>query len=313
MEPPSTSEEETSPPPCPSKEKEPSLPWFSQPIPHRSLIVHLLFISFGTGLLDAPTYHGYGVFASNQTGNTIIILTEAINAAGSARRSQGTVTEGAILLAVGVSLSSFLIFGGLFGQLANVLGRCKRSWLAFSTLIQAIFLFIPAILLQLNVLNVAKEASSQDGEYKSSWIILLLGGSAGIQLSMAKSVGIPEIPSAVLTSSYADLLTDPHLFHRSINSPLVRPRNLRLAYIFSIVAGTLVGAAVQLTKGTAATVWFAWALRMVNLVYILVVKPGKEPGEGKASRQEKAEEKELQTPAGQQDRRRWIGEEERAL
>lgn len=39
-----------------------------EPVTAQALKLHLLLISFGTGLLDAATYSDFGIFASNQTG-----------------------------------------------------------------------------------------------------------------------------------------------------------------------------------------------------------------------------------------------------
>jgi MFS family permease len=151
-----------------------------------ALRIHLLVISFGTGLLDAGSYADFGIFASNQTGNTIILLTEAV---ASTRSSVGS---GAPILTVGVSLAAFLITGAIFGQLGNHFGRCRRIWLAISTLVQASFLLVTAILLQTRVFMVGEKV--QEGEYSrrdvdGALVIFMLAAASGIQVSMAKSVG----------------------------------------------------------------------------------------------------------------------------
>lgn len=151
-----------------------------------ALRIHLLVISFGTGLLDAGSYADFGIFASNQTGNTIILLTEAV---ASTRSPAGS---GAPILTVGVSLAAFLVMGAIFGQLGNHFGRCRRIWLAISTLVQAMFLLVTAILLQTKVFNVGEKAL--EGEYSrrdvdGALVIFMLAAASGIQVSMAKSVG----------------------------------------------------------------------------------------------------------------------------
>ncbi|PWN20676.1 hypothetical protein BCV69DRAFT_312628 [Microstroma glucosiphilum] len=261
-----------------------------------ALRIHLLVISFGTGLLDAGSYADFGIFASNQTGNTIILLTEAV---ASTRSSVGS---GAPILTVGVSLAAFLAMGAIFGQLGNHLGRCRRIWLAFSTLVQATFLLVTAILLQTRVFRIGEML--EQGEYSradvdGALIIFMLAAASGIQVSMAKSVGVPECPSAMLTSPYSDLVTDPHLFAPHLRTHQVFSRNIRLIYILTLSAGTLVGAALYYYADTVAVVWVAFALRTGNLVHILLAgavlgeEEGGEEQRGDGKREGGVKKKEL--------------------
>lgn len=255
----------------------------------RSLQAHLLFISFATGLLDASTYSDFGIFASNQTGNSIIILVEAIasvrngvNVGGSVEPSE---ERGTLLITVGVSLASFLLFGTIFGQIAARL-HCNttRAWLLFSTLVQSFFLLVPAILLQVGALSVTPSSASSSSSATTKRLhnaitILLLAASAGIQIAMSRSLSMPEIPTAMMTSVYADIIIDVNLFTPSISSQGVRKRNVRLAYVFMLALGTVVGALVWVYQGSTAVVWVAFALRMGN-VALIAVAPAHEPDSG---------------------------------
>ncbi|CAO1617989.1 unnamed protein product [Parajaminaea phylloscopi] len=233
-----------------------------------ALRLHLLLISFGTGLLDAATYSDFGIFASNQTGNTIIVLVEAVE------RSRGA--SPAPLLAVGISLASFLFFGVLFGQIgvSPVVGPCTRGWLLFSTFIQAALILLAAVLVQTGVLSTTTRDPKD-----TTLLVLLLAASSGIQVAMAKSVGVKEVPTAMLTSPYMDLLTDPHLTTRSLTSSVVASRNLRLGYLFFFATGTVVGAIAKVHSGTTTVLWLSCALRIGNDIYILLA-PGKPPDHG---------------------------------
>lgn len=171
------------------------------------------------------------------------------------------------LLAVGISLASFLAFGVIFGQIgiSRFVGPRTRGWLVFSTLAQAVLLLVAAVLVQLNVLSTETRAIKD-----TTLIILPLAGSSGMQVAMAKSVGVKEVPTAMLTSPYIDLLTDPHLFDRSTRSSNVSSRNLRLAYFTFFASGTVVGAVAKVHSGSKTVLWLSFALRSANVLYILL-------------------------------------------
>lgn len=87
----------------------------------------------------------------------------------------------------------------------------------------------------------------------------------------------------MLTSPYSDLVTDPYLLTPRLRTREVFSRNIRLIYILTLSAGTLVGAALYYYADTVAVVWGAFALRTGNLVHVLVagaVKDGDEEGKG---------------------------------
>ncbi len=54
---------------------------------------------------------------------------------------------------------------------------------------------------------------------------------------MARSVNVPEITTAMVTSAYIDLLVDPDLF-RLKN----RPRSRRFFFVCSLITGSFIGA-----------------------------------------------------------------------
>lgn len=195
------------------------------------------------------------------SGNTIILLVEAIS------RGSGA-TLAAPLLAVGVSLASFLVFGIIAGQLAltRLAGspRCK-GWMAFSTWVQCLLLLIAAVLVQTDVLQTDRQHHG-DGAI----VIFLLAASSGTQVAMAKSCGVSEIPTAMLTSPYMDLLTDANLLTRSLRSADVTSRNIRLGYLVFFSSGTVLGAVAWTYSGTGAVLWASFGLRCGNLAYILL-------------------------------------------
>jgi hypothetical protein len=58
---------------------------------------------------------------------------------------------------------------------------------------------------------------------------------------------------------------------RSHGDPGVRSRNVRAIYIFCLVSGVVVGAAVDLHQGVAAATFTAFAVRMVGLVILMII------------------------------------------
>jgi hypothetical protein len=122
----------------------------------------------------------------------------------------------------------------------------------------------------------------------------------------------------MLTSPYSDLVTDPHLLTPHLRTSEVFSRNIRLIYILTLSAGTLVGAALYYYADTVAVVWVAFALRTGNLVHILVagaVRGDEEEGGGGQRRNMKgvegAEEKEVVMEGEGTSRKRLVASEER--
>ena len=64
-----------------------------------------------SSVLDATTYADYKTFASNQTGNTILL---AVSALGN--------TE-VLIVMTAISLGTFLTFAGIFGHLGHFMGE----------------------------------------------------------------------------------------------------------------------------------------------------------------------------------------------
>lgn len=77
----------------------------------------------------------------------------------------------------------------------------------------------------------------------------------------------------MLTSPYVDTLIDKNLFALRLKGEDVASRNVRLGYFAFFASGTVTGAAARAYAGSASVLWIAFALRMANLVYVLVA-PG---------------------------------------
>ncbi|RSH88901.1 hypothetical protein EHS25_002563 [Saitozyma podzolica] len=216
----------------------------------KALIGPLLLVTFSAGVLDITTYVNFGTFASNQTGNTFILITILT----------GLPAEKANLALTGSSFLAFLITAFLFARLSLVGGprHRKRWWLLLSLATQCVLLLLPSMLVTTGVVPI-------HGASRLDWLLLgLLASSAGVQVVMARTSGNPEIPSAMLTSPYIDFLVDPALF-KSVRGDGTRKRNVRFLYILALVGGGFVGGGVQQGGGTKAVLWLGMGLRGITM------------------------------------------------
>jgi uncharacterized membrane protein YoaK (UPF0700 family) len=210
----------------PPKETEPTdhlpIPFFRQTVASQDLLLPLYLITLTTGLLDASTFSSFNVFASNQTGNAILLTLAAANSAPVEIHNTAA------------SLGGFLLSALIAGRLGNVFGTRKRGWLLTSNTIQLVLLVTTTILTAPNIGIIHIQDRTKQ------WIVLfLLASSAGFQVSMAKTSGVQEIPTAMLTSPFVEFATDKALYKRSRMGPEVESRNRRAVYISCLMGGSL--------------------------------------------------------------------------
>jgi len=202
----------------------------------------LLALAFATGIQDATTFPDYHCFASNQTGNTVLL---AVGVAGIG----GSVFA---LRDIGISLATFVAGVAIMGALGNLLGPRRRSWLLASSTIQTAMVF------------VASAIQYRDGvadENSALGIITLLAFSSGGQVAMARSLRMTEITTAMATAAYVDLFIDEKLF-KLYN----RPRNRRILFLASLFAGSFAGAFAYAAMGSA----FALLMSAVGKLLVTV-------------------------------------------
>lgn len=84
--------------------------------------------------------------------------------------------------------------------------------------------------------------------------IALLAFASGSQVVQSRSLRMTEISTAMATAAWVDLLIDPHLM--TVREPN-RPRNRRVAFLVTLVVGSLVGAGIYRTAGSAAAVFLS--------------------------------------------------------
>ncbi|KAJ9121865.1 hypothetical protein QFC22_002488 [Naganishia vaughanmartiniae] len=204
-------------------------------------------------LLDASTYQLFSTFASNQTGNVILLAVGA----------SGIMEEHTTTLYNGISLAGYLIFGFVFGHLGNAAGPRRRWWLLTSHVAQLVLL---VCVLALTWTRVFPSTRAQ-------WpLLLLLAMSSGIQVAQARTSGIQELPTAMLSSPMVDLVVDPHLWKLSLSDPSVQPRNRRAMHVAAMSGGAFAGAFLHKASGAEASILVACVIKLVIAFALVFVK-----------------------------------------
>ncbi|CAM1506894.1 Fc.00g065350.m01.CDS01 [Cosmosporella sp. VM-42] len=209
--------------------------------------LQLLILTFCTGMQDATTFPDYHCFASNQTGNTVFLCLTLI-----LPQLNG---EMFITSNIGMALGLFLGAGWLTGQLSHMIGPRKRWWLIFSNFVQTC-LVLGAAAVQYHY-GIELEGPT------ALAVIGLLAFAAGSQVVQSRSLSMTEISTAMATAAWVDLLIDKRLFEREN-----RPRTRRVAFLLSLVAGSLVGACIYREVGSATVIAFSGGGKLlVTILY----------------------------------------------
>jgi uncharacterized membrane protein YoaK (UPF0700 family) len=235
---------------CPSPKPNTFLTYINESIRNDLYLeLQLLVLAFATGIQDACTYPDYSCFASNQTGNTVLL---AIGVSGLAA---GTFE----FRNIAISLSLFVAGGWVAGQTGNIVGTKRRSWLLFSSFIQTLMVW-GAVIIQYCT------PYERSGPYTFA-VLALLAFSASAQVAMARGVEITEITTAMVTAAYIDLLIDPKLY--KLHN---RPRNRRIAFLIMLAGGSFAGAFMNKRLGSAFALLMSAAIKTVVLIGLLFNK-----------------------------------------
>ncbi|WWC86184.1 uncharacterized protein L201_001057 [Kwoniella dendrophila CBS 6074] len=221
--------------------------WMSDTVTAKSLVLCLILQAFSTGILDATTYLDFSTFASNQTGNTILLTVAVVKVSGHQ------------LLLTGISLASFLSAALVFGHIGHYMGVRRRIWLLINVICQIIFLVLATIFLSSN-----GPKQTRLGE-KHEWVIIsLFAIMSGAQVAAARQASIQEIPTAPMTSSYVDLVSDKYLFV-GLTHEKASGRNRRLIYILSMIIGSFIGGIMHKYAGSWVVVVVAMSFKLAVL------------------------------------------------
>jgi uncharacterized membrane protein YoaK (UPF0700 family) len=221
------------------------------------LEIELMGLALAAGINDATTFPDYHIYASNQTGNTVLLAVRALGLGGALFD----------LRDVGFSLGSFILGGWIFGQLGNRWGRRRRAWLLATNIVQTLLVFTAAAL--------RKWVAFSDTKPTAWSVISLLAFASGGQVAMARTVDVPEITTAMVTSAYIDLLVDPELFQFHN-----RARNKRFLFVCFLLLGGFIGASAYRYVGPAFALLLSALCKAAICVAFLFNRPALEEGHG---------------------------------
>ncbi|BEJ17885.1 hypothetical protein CspHIS471_0701530 [Cutaneotrichosporon sp. HIS471] len=232
--------------------------WANESVKTSALVPALLMQALATGLLDATTYTDFMTFASNQTGNAIILTVAAV----------GTVSQSTTLLVrTAVSFGSFLLGAFVFGQIGFIVGVRRRTWLLISTAVQTLFLVVASILL-----SPHGPAATHVGA-RHDWAILsLFALMSGGQVAMARQSSCQELPTAPMTSTFVDFVADHYLFS-SWSDPKAVSRNRRFYYVIMMIGGSFIGAVMHRYSASWIVAVIAVGIKLLALTMIALAKP----------------------------------------
>jgi len=209
---------------------------------HGPLPGMLLTLTAVTGLVDAVSYLKLGhVFVANITGN-IAFLGFAI----------ADAKEFTIAISL-IATAAFLVGAIAGGRLGFRAGRHRARLLAIGIIVEVV---IVGIALLASIANPGLA-----GEYNHYELVILLGLAMGLQSAVSRKLGVPDLPTTVLTLTLAGLAAD---------SSLAGGNNLRarrrLLATGAVLLGAAAGAWLIFQLGVGAALAVAFALLAVNSV-----------------------------------------------
>jgi uncharacterized membrane protein YoaK (UPF0700 family) len=209
--------------------------------PARSLVVTLAGLTVVSGFVDAVSFLGLGhVFTANMTGNVVLI---------------GFAAAGAPGFSVGASLCALACF--LAGAVAG--GRTVRRAGSQRSLL------LTAMVLEAGGVTAAAVITALVAAVGAGWprylVIGLLAASMGVRNAAVRHIGVPDMPTAVLTTTLTGLASQSRL------AGGVNPHaQLGATTVLSMFAGALVGAVLLLHAGAAWSLGAAAAIVTVTAV-----------------------------------------------
>lgn len=249
-----------SPPPTRSSFSR-SWAYLNQPIrPSLFVELQLLLLTFSVGLQDAISFYDFNCFASNQTGNTVLLVIAVVLPEMNGHLFDTPNT--------GVALGFFLGAAYLTGQIANVLSCARnRLFLIICNLLQTFLVFGAAILQYTSGVNRVNS--------HTLLAIGMLATAAGSQVVQSRSFKMTEISTAMATAAWVDLVVDKDLFKREN-----RARNRRVGFLVTLALGTLAGAFVFKKVGSPAALMVSGAGKgLVTLLWFFAEGEREEKGD----------------------------------
>jgi uncharacterized membrane protein YoaK (UPF0700 family) len=206
---------------------------------HGPLPVLLLVMTTATGLVDAVSVLGLGrVFVANMTGNVVFL---GFAVAG---------VPGFALAASLAALGGFLVGALAGGALVSARGHHRGRLLRDAALVEVVLLLVATGLLA--------GVTGTPGSALASVVAALAAIALGVQNSVVRRLGVPDLTTTVLTMTLTGIAADV----RSAGRPVLTRRVLAVATMF---LGALVGALLVLHTR------LVWALLPAPVLLAVVV------------------------------------------
>lgn len=235
--------------------------------------IELLCLTISTGVQDATTFPDYHVFASNQTGNTVLL---AVSIVGLPDKTDGA-NPLFIPANVGISLSCFIGAAFLAGQIGNAVESTRRPYLILSNLLQTLMVFVAAALQFLY--GVEMNSGPNLG------VIALLAMASGAQVALSRSLHVNEIPTGMATAAWIDTMVDPYML--SLHN---RKRNRRVTFILALFVGGLIGVSAMKGWSSALAIVVSGILKAIVTASLLFNSASRKVNEKNEGHAEKLKE-----------------------
>jgi uncharacterized membrane protein YoaK (UPF0700 family) len=197
----------------------------------------LLAITVTTGLIDAASVIGLGnVFVALMTGN-VLFLGFALAGA-----PQFEIAHNA------TALAAFLLGAVAAGRVARILATgTRRRWVLSAATVEATLLLIASFL--------ARGFDSSRLEPMATYysLVALTGAAMGFRNGTVKKLGVPDVPTTVLTLTLASLASDSAVGEH-------KGALRRIASVACILAGAFAGALLVMNVGVAVVLLVSAAI-----------------------------------------------------
>lgn len=232
----------------------------------------LIGYCFMTGFIDSVSFSAAYVWCGFQTGNGTQL------AMAIARLFQGLPGQRDLTFhnPDQLALTSLLCFafGASLGRIGDKMGCKTRGWLMLGTFLQSLFTMAAALTIwKSGSGSIANDRGDALWTNVLSFVtIAFLSVSLGLQGIMGKRINTQFTTTIVLTTTWCELMTDPHLFRRRYSPS----RDHKIMAIATLFLGGFVGRCLIDRLGSAGTLGVGTGLRfLVALSWYWV--PGKKP------------------------------------
>jgi uncharacterized membrane protein YoaK (UPF0700 family) len=204
----------------------------------------LLALTAVTGLVDAVSVLGFGVFTANMTGNVVFLGFAATGARGfSIARSL-------------TSLVAFLAGAVIGGGISVAIDATRRRWLFAVAVCEATLLFVAALA------SIGLEIGSAMPPIRLYSVIVLMAIAMGFRNATVRRLAVPDLTTTVLTLTLTGLSADSSL--AGGKSPRF---GRRFGSVVAMFGGAVIGA-LLLKCGLALALLFSGVCVMaIALIY----------------------------------------------